>query len=97
MYVAAEQGRILSDLVTILNARIEELQLLIDDLKDKDMNNYEIIQTYKSEIRIMQEQRAVFEKQIADLNAEIKKLKRKNFWTSVGGIAAAIGIIYLTR
>ena len=95
--VLQEKINLMGSDVTILNNRITELQGAISDFKAKDDGFNQIVNTYTSEIQIMQEQRAILEKQITDLNSEIKKLKRKNFWTSVGGIAAVIGIIYLTK
>lgn len=95
--IAVEQRKILVEKVSLLEQRIAEHEEMIADLKSKDLNNDRIVLTYQSEIQLMKDQRIILENQIKEYVAEIKRLKRKTFWTSVAGIAVAVGIIYLTK
>lgn len=102
----AEEGKLLAEKVThldnhitLLNSRIIELEgigrayELTEGLKDS------LINSYKAEIEVMKDQRKIFETEIARLNKEIRRYKRKLFWRTAGGatLLAAATYFYLTK
>lgn len=89
---AAEQKKVLEQQVNVLNLRIVEKDSIISLLKFKDETNTQLIQTYEDELKVIKEQRSLFEKQIKENEKQIRKLKRKVFWTSAAGVAG-IGIM----
>lgn len=97
--IAAEQKKVLDSQVIVLNQRIAEKDSIISLLKFKDETNQQVIQTYEDEIAQMKQQREILEKQIKENDKVIRKLKRKVFWTSLGGIAGmgTLAFLLLTK
>lgn len=93
--IAAEQKKILDSQVIVLNQRIAEKDSIVSLLKSKDDTNKQVIQTYEDEIKVMKDQRVIFEGQIKQNEKVIRKLKRKVFWTSVFGITATGATVFL--
>jgi hypothetical protein len=89
----------LNDDINILNQRITEKESIIRDLKSKDSTSSDIIRTYEREIGTMKEQRKILEDQAKDFAKQLKREKRKRFWTAAGGVAG-VGImayLYITK
>lgn len=102
----AEEGKLLAEKVThldnhiaLLNSRIIELEGMIKAYELTQGFNDSLISSYKQEIAIMKDQRKIFEIEIARLNKEIRRYKRKLFWRTAGGVTlAAAGVyLYLTK
>lgn len=100
--IAAEQKKVLDEKVSLLSAdidllnqRISEKEKIIADLKAKDTANISIIGTYDKEISTMKEQRKVFEDQLKSFSKQLRKEKRKRFWTAAGGLAGMGVLAYL--
>lgn len=79
LLIIAKQKELQDTLITLLNNDIRGYESIVRTFQQKDSVNAVIIST-------MTEQRKIFEGQIAYLNKEIKKWKRKTFWTAAGGI-----------
>jgi hypothetical protein len=94
--IAAKQKKVLDSLVVSLNQDIKSYEIVVKELQAKDSVNAQIISTYVSMVNTMKDQRKVFEDQIAALNKEVKKWKRKERWTAIAGVAATVGGIILT-
>lgn len=102
----AEEGKLLAEKVTLLdnhiallNSRIIELEGMVKAYELVGNFNDSLITSYKAEIAIMKEQRKLFEGAIKDNEKVIRKLKRKVFWTSLGGVAGigAMTVLLLTK
>lgn len=65
--------------IAIKEMQVSNLSGEIADYKSIKASNEKIIQT-------MQEQRTIFEKDVADLNKQIKKQRRAKKWTALLGI-----------
>lgn len=84
LLIDARQKDVLVEQVNILNERIAGLQSIIANLHEKDSAT---VVGYESQIRIMAEERIIFEDQISTLEKMLKKERRKRKWTAFGGIA----------
>lgn len=89
--VAAEQGKVLKQQVQILNDRISLLQSKVSTLEAKDSAT---VASYEAEIKVMREQRGLFEGQI---KAYEKLLRRERLKTKavtmVGVLATGLTIL----
>jgi len=85
--------------IALLSQRILEKEKIVADLKSKDSLNTLTIKNLEQEIFIMKDQRKIFEGQLKSDERTIRKLKRKVFWTSVFGLAAAgtLTFLYITK
>lgn len=90
--VLAERIVILDSNINYLNQTIAATNRNIVALQAKDENNKVIIIQLQEQKQIMMDQRKIFEDEIKSLQSELKKEKRKRFWTSVSGLAG-IGIM----
>jgi hypothetical protein len=97
--VAAEQKRVLEEQLLVINKRIAEKDSIISLMKFKDETNSQLIKTYEDEIKVMRDQRAIFEAAIKNHEKAIRKLKRKVFWTSAAGVAGmgVLAFLLLTK
>ena len=97
--IAAEQKKVLEEQVSILNQRIGEKETIILSLNSKDSVNKKIVTSFEDEIKVMKDQRGIYDGMIKAYEKQIKKLKRSLFWTRVGGIAviAAGTYLYITK
>lgn len=93
--VAAESTTVLKDRVVLLNEDIRLLNERIVNLRNKDSIDALLIAGYEKQMAIMRDQRGIFEAEIAVRDKTIKKLKRKRFWTTLGGIAGMGGAFWL--
>lgn len=100
--IAAEQRKVLQERVNLLtsdldllNSRIILKEAVITDLKDKESINALIITTFRNEISTMQDQRKIWEGEIKSLQKQLKKQKRKTFWTAMAGVASTAGAFWL--
>jgi hypothetical protein len=85
----------LNDDINILNQRIVEKEGIIRDLKSKDSTSSAIIRTYEREIGAIKEQRMILEDQAKIFAKQLKREKRKRFWTAAGGVAGVGIMAYL--
>lgn len=97
--VLAERIVLLNDEIGLLNKRIAEKQGSIDDYITKDTAHIREVGAYQREIAVMNEQKKTMQSEVDRLTGELKKEKRKRFWTSVGGVAGIgiMGYLYLTK
>ena len=86
---AAQQKSILDSQVIILNQRIVGQESIIAALNAKDTAT---VGTYERQIAVMKEERKLIEK-------EVKRIKRKLFWRTVGGVGLTAGLValYITK
>lgn len=104
--IAKKQRTVLAERIVILDSNINYLSRSIDAanrtigaLQNKDENNKAIITQLQEQKKLMTDQRKIFEDEIKVVQTQLKKEKRKRFWTSVGGVAG-IGImayLYITK
>lgn len=96
---AADSGRVYKRQVEqlqvdigLLTDRIKEKENIITDLTTKDSLNDKIFDSFTREIFVMKEQRKLFEKQI-------RKLKRKAFFSSAIGLLGigTLAYLYVTK
>lgn len=92
LLTSAEQGKILKEQVTILNERIANQEIIIDNLKEKDAVT---VAAYQKEIEQMKEQRATFEDQIKSYERLLKREKRKRVFTGIAGILTTAATFYI--
>lgn len=90
--IAAEQKKELDKQVTFLNERIFNLQQLITALEDKESLAAE---GYKSQIKILLEEKAVYEDQIKTYEKLLRKERRKRKAIAGAGITVAGILTYL--
>lgn len=102
----AEEGKLLSEKVTLLNEqaflltqRITEKEGIIAALEKIQADNDSLISNYKSEIGLMKDQRKIFETAIADAKKEVRRYKRKLFFRTAGGLmlTGAVTYLYVTK
>lgn len=86
LLIDAKQKKYADSLVLVYRSDINILSGKIQALEIKDSTNKEINSTYQAMIGTMKDQRVILENQITYLNKEVKKWKRKNTWTAVGGL-----------
>jgi putative NADH-flavin reductase len=86
---AAQQKSILDSQVVILNQRITGQEQIISALNAKDTAT---VGSYERQIAVMKDERKILEK-------EVKKIKRKLFWRTVGGVGLTAGLValYITK
>lgn len=94
--IAAEQKKVMDQQVVILNDRIAGYQSQIIIIHEKDSATVEL---YERQIKTAKEQRTIFEHEIIILNKQLRKGRRKQFFTALGGVAGimAIGYLYVTK
>lgn len=93
---AAEQKKVLEEQVTLLNQRIDGLNQIIKAERERDSVT---VASYEAQLKVLTDQRALYDAQVTNLEKMYRKEKRKRFWTSAGGIAltAAGAYLYLTK
>jgi len=93
---AAEQKKVLDEQVLLLNQRIAGYELMVQQYKDKDTAT---VGAYEREIALMKDQRKIFETAISDKEKQIRKLKRKIFFRTAGGLllTGTIAYLYFTK
>jgi chromosome segregation ATPase len=78
-----------------LNDRISTLGETISKLVEKELNTDANIQDLKDQKQIMEEQKKILLDQIAKMNKQLRKEKRKRLWTAIAGTAATVGGLWL--
>lgn len=81
--------------IDILNERITGLGNVISSLNEKDLNNSEIITQLQEQKKIMEDQKSILLDQIAKVNKQLRKEKRKRFWTAAAGVATTAAAFYI--
>lgn len=92
LVIAAEQRKILKEQISLLDQRILGLEEMIRQLNDRDSIT---VASYEAELKLMREQKALYEDQIATFEKLLRREKRKRFWTSVGGTLTTVGALFL--
>ena len=90
-----ERIGLLTDDIRLLNQRIAGKDSLIAAYVAKDGNNKAIIKALEDQKATMQEQRKLFEDQLAGYEKLVRREKRKRFWTAVGGTITTAAAMYL--
>lgn len=83
--------------IKILNDRIANLERLIGELNALDAANVSVIAAYKKEIEELKGIRTLMEADYKTVWKQLKKQKRKTFWTAIAGIVSVIGTIFLLK
>lgn len=96
LLIGAEQKKLLEGQIDNLNARIANYQQIIEQLNDKDSAT---VEAYKAEIKTMQEEKKIYQDQIAVFEKLLRKEKRRRFWAEVSGVTATavVAYLYLTK
>jgi len=81
--------------VDSLTKLIDIKQRQIQNLSSQTANYRNIIATYKLEIKALEDQKILYEKQVASLTKQLKKERRKKKWITVAGTAAVGVLVYL--
>jgi hypothetical protein len=86
-------------LIDSLQMRIGNLQGIIGQYQGKDSIQAKIVETYKDEIRSLEGQVAIYKHALQSLEAkyqkDLKRERRKRFWTAAAGVAGMIGVAYV--
>lgn len=95
----AEKVTLLNEQIFLLNQRIMEKEQMVAAYQQINTENDSLISSYKKEIQLMQDQRKIFETAIKDKEKEIRRLKRKLFFRTVGEaiVAAVFAYLYFTK
>ncbi len=93
--VLQERIVLLTDDIRLLNQRIAVKDSIIASYTAKDGNNQSIIKALEDQKAIMQEQRKLFEDQLAGYEKLLRKYKRKQRWTAIGGTITTAAALYL--
>lgn len=83
--------------IKILNDRVANLERLIGELNALDAANVSTIAAYKKEIEELKSIRTLMEADYKTISKQLKKQKRKTFWTAIAGILATAGSIWLLK
>lgn len=90
--VAAEQKKVLEERVIILGQRIEGLEKSLQYVEAKDSVT---VATYERQIKEMKEQQQILLDTVASLNKEIRREKRRRFFTGLAGTVTTAGALFL--
>lgn len=96
LLIAGKQKKALDSLLQIARADIRHYEIAVRELQGKDSSNKETIKTDQNIIAAKEDQKKELEKKIDDLNKDIKKYKRKLWWTALAGIVGTVGGIVAT-
>jgi hypothetical protein len=83
--------------IKLLDLRIANLLRLVSELQATDAANISAIDAYKKEIEELKGIRILMEADYNTLRKQLKKQKRKTFWTAIAGILATAGSIFLLK
>lgn len=89
---AAEQKKVLDGQVVILNDRINLLQAIIDKQGEKDSVT---VESYEQQLKVMREERTIFQDQIKTFEKLLRREKRKRMLTGAAGLISTGIVIYL--
>lgn len=92
MLIAAEQKKVCEQQVGILTQKISVYEQIIKNLNEKDSVT---VQEYELELKTMQDEKAVYQDQVATFEKMIRKQKRKTFWATVGGTLTTAAALFL--
>jgi hypothetical protein len=81
--------------IDTLNARIKNLRLLVDNLSVQEEAYKSTMQAYEEQIAELEQIKKLSQLDIVFYKKQMKKYKRKNFWTAVAGVAGTIGGVWL--
>ena len=95
LLILAKQKPICDSIAKLLQDKVVVYETIVKQFVGKDSLNADIKTLFQSEIKTLQEQKAVYEGQILVLNKQIKRWKRKTRWTAIAGVAATAGVLYL--
>lgn len=93
MFSRALQADALDSLLIIANTRIANLRSDYDKLQSVDSS---IMANYAKQLNIAEEEKKILLQAIADKNKEIRREKRKRFWTGAAGVVATGAAIYIS-
>jgi putative NADH-flavin reductase len=94
--IAAEQKKVLEQQVTILNDRITNYQSIVSSLNAKDSVT---VATFNMQIKLLTDEKALYQDQIKGYEKLLKKERRKRFLTTAGGVLTTgiVAYLYLTK
>lgn len=98
----AEEGKLLSEKVSLLNEqifllsqRIAEKQAIISGLEQTEGYQDSLIGSYKKEIELIRDQKKILEEAVAATKKEVRRFKRKLFFRTAGGVMVTGALVYL--
>lgn len=101
--LAAENGKSAQEKVIVLNgiiegmdARIKNFQDMIAEYESKDSVYVKIINGYVLEVKNLEAQKETLTQWVKSLEKDLRKEKRKRFWTAVAGVVGIGLTAYLT-
>jgi hypothetical protein len=92
LLIAAKQKTVLEERVIILSSRIDTLQSIIRSQDDKDEAT---VEGYKLELKVLQEEKKIYQDQVSTFEKMLRREKRKRFLTGLGGSLATAAALYL--
>lgn len=92
LLIVAKQGNGFKERVTILNERIVNLQGIIQNLQERDSAT---VVGYEKRISELYLQKGIYETEIARLEKENRKLRRKVRWTAIAGVLSTAGAFFI--
>lgn len=81
--------------IDTLTGRISVLNEIINQMSVIEDANKSIILSYEKQIKEMEDIRKLYDLDIRSLKKEVRKYKRKAFWTAMAGVATTIGALWL--
>ena len=80
-----------------LNLRIENLIISREAYRQADSICQQEMKLADQQMMVMADQRKIAEGFIKGLNKQIRKQKRKTFWTAMAGVATTVGAIFILK
>jgi chromosome segregation ATPase len=81
--------------VSLLNARISNLEGQLQKAAQIDSLNAERVQLLKDQIQLAKDTRADYELKIKGYEKELRKARRATFWASVAGVLGTVAGFFL--
>ena len=101
--IAAENGKTAMEKVTVLNGiigglnnRISNLQGMVAEYQSKDSVYSKVIHGYVLEVGNLEAQKQTLTNWVQSLERQVKKEKRKRFWTTIAGVVGIGLTAYLS-
>jgi hypothetical protein len=97
--ILLERIALLNSDVVLLNQRIAVKDSIIAAYQAKDGNYTAIIKALEDQKALMQEEKKLYQDQVATMEKMLRKERRKRFWTAAGGVIStgAMAYLFLTK
>lgn len=81
--------------IDTLSARINILKEVISEYKEKEVINFNVVNSYEKQIIVLNSEKEIYKQQVFDFEKLLRKEKRKKKWTAISGIVTTAGAIWL--